>query len=459
MSSKVSQAISVLKQALQRARLITPATEEYESLNNSYLSGFESDLFPACIFLPESKEDVAAFVRAIQPFAADPLPGCANVQDGITIDLRSLKSIGIQDKVVQVAAGERWGSVYEYLEPHGLGVTGGKSTSCGIGGLAAQGGLSFYSSREGFICDIVVNFEIVVASGDIINANAQENSDLWVALRGGGNNLGIVTRFDFRTFEQGPIFMGQVNALVKELKSPDISVETHLMLSIAYAQIFGIGNGVVCLNQLYYTQPVQDPPALFSFTHVEPQRAEMNTMKIQTLVQAATEQTSAGQGKIRCLYMNVNVKADIETLATGGDIWFEELGAVKDVAGLMCSYTLQPYPVSQLERTKTNGGNVLGLDPSTGPIVNVLLLSYWSEKRDDDRVIGFMKKALKRIQQNADTKGQLIPYIYWNYAFSDQDSLWSYGEENVRKLQDASKKYDPNGLFQTACSGGFKLFK
>lgn len=122
--------------------------------------------------------------------------------------------------------------------------------------------------------------------------------------------LGIVTRFDLRTFKQGPMYAGmvwyykpsfpdQMAALVRELTSPDASVETHLMLSIAYAQVFNNGDDVVCLNQLYYTQPVQDPPALAPFTHVEPQRAEMNTMKIQTLVQAATEQSSAGQSMIR----------------------------------------------------------------------------------------------------------------------------------------------------------------
>ncbi|RYP31565.1 hypothetical protein DL767_005674 [Monosporascus sp. MG133] len=482
MSAKVAQAISALRQTLPHAHLVTPeAAEEYQSLNNSYLSGFESDLSPSCIFLPRSKEEVAAFVRTIQPFVGDvqfairaagrqPLPGCANVQDGITVDLRSLKGIDIQDGYVQIAAGELWGSVYEQLEPHGLGVTGGKSTTCGIGGLATQGGLSFYSTREGFICDNVVNFEVVVASGEILNANGQENSDLWVALRGGGNNLGIVTRFDVRTFKQGPMYAGmvwyykpsfpdQVAALVKELTSPDASVETHLMLSIAYAQVFNNGNDVVCLNQLYYTQPLQDPPALAPFTHIQPQRAEMNTMKIQTLVQAATEQSNAGQSMIRCLYMNVSVKADVETLTTGGDIWCEELESVKDVAGLMCSYTLQPYAVSLLKNTIANGGNVLGLDPSNGPVVNVLLLTYWAEKRDDERVIGFMQRALNRIEQNADAKGQLVPYIYWNYAFSHQDALRSYGEENMHKLQEASKKYDPNGMFQTACPGGFKLFK
>lgn len=157
--------------------------------------------------------------------------------------------------------------------------------------------------------------------------------------------------------------------------------------------------------------------------------------------------------------MNVTVKADVETLTTGGDIWCEELEPVKDAADLMCSYTLQPYPVSQLKKTHAHGGNVMGLDPDDGPVVNVLLLSYWADKKDDERVTAFMQKAVKRIEHNADTKGQLVPFIYWNYAFSDQNSLQSYGEENVRKLQEASKKYDPRGLFQKACPGGFKLFK
>lgn len=157
--------------------------------------------------------------------------------------------------------------------------------------------------------------------------------------------------------------------------------------------------------------------------------------------------------------MNVTVKADVETLTSGGDIWCEGLESVKDAAGLMCSYTLQPYPVSQLEKTRTAGGNVLGLAPGNGPLVNVLLLTYWTDKSDDERVIAFMQRALRRIEQNADARGQLVPYIYWNYAFSHQKALQSYGEGNVQKLQEVSKKYDPRGLFQKGCPGGFKLFK
>ncbi|CAJ2501376.1 Uu.00g042290.m01.CDS01 [Anthostomella pinea] len=193
MSLKVFDAISALKRALPQARLVTPeATEEYQTLNGSYLSGFESDLNPACIFLPKSSQEVAVFIQTIDSFdnevkfairsaGQQPLPGCANGQDGITVDLRDLKGLKPQDGAIQFAAGKRWGSVYEYLEPLGLGVTGGKST---IGG-----GLSFYASREGLICDNVVNFEIAIASGDVINANEKENPDHWVTLRGGGNNF------------------------------------------------------------------------------------------------------------------------------------------------------------------------------------------------------------------------------------------------------------------------------
>lgn len=79
-----------------------------------------------------------------------------------------------------------------------------------------------------------------------MQANAKENPDLWRALRGGGNNFGVVTRYDFRTFAQKPVwsgavfymanddnFSGQVESLVKEIRKPSASEESHLFLSLA----------------------------------------------------------------------------------------------------------------------------------------------------------------------------------------------------------------------------------
>lgn len=109
---------------------------------------------------------------------------------------------------------------------------------------------------------------MVLASGEIVNANAKENSDLWIALRGGGNNLGVVTRFDFRTFQQGNVwggslyyfgdsFPGQLEALADELNKPDASKETHLMVSMGFAAMFG--PNIMCLNRELSTSCIAFP--------------------------------------------------------------------------------------------------------------------------------------------------------------------------------------------------------
>lgn len=75
-------------------------------------------------------------------------------------------------------------------------MTGGRAGSVGVGGFLLGGGNSFHSGSHGFACDQIQNFEIVLADGQIVNANENENSDLWVALKGGSGNFGLVTRLD-----------------------------------------------------------------------------------------------------------------------------------------------------------------------------------------------------------------------------------------------------------------------
>lgn len=330
------------------------------------------------------------------------------------------------------------------------------------------GGLSFFSSREGFICDNVVNLEVVLASGEVINANAIENADLWKALKGAGNNLGIVTRYDLRTFEQGQVFGGtvfyfapsfpsQVEALVAELKKPDASPETHLMVSLGFSAMIN-KDAIMCLNQPYYTKAVENPPELDPFTNVQPQIPQMNTMRLHSLKEAAQEQAASSQAQVRCAYMNITVKADSETLIKASEIYSTALEPVKGVENGMFSFTLQPYATSLLEKSEAAGGNSLGLKPSDGPLVSVLLLSYWKNENEDQAVLDFMKGALDMITEDAKSRGTLLPFVYMNYASANQDPIDSYGAESKRKLQEVSKKYDPEGIFQKGCPGGFKLF-
>ncbi|APA06370.1 hypothetical protein SS1G_01102 [Sclerotinia sclerotiorum 1980 UF-70] len=476
----MSEAINALGLAFPDTQVFVRNTIEFDELNGSYLSALESDITPACIFLPKTKEEVKSFIQTVKPFVASgniafairgagqvPLPGSANIENGITLDLRNLTGVECKDGIVSIAAGERWSTVYQRLAAEGLGVTGSRSGNGGIGGLALEGGLSFFSSREGFVSDNVVNYEVVLASGEIVNANASENSDLWTALRGGSNNFGIVTRFDMKTFQQGSFWGGsvyyfpasfpsQIEALVNEIKKPNASVETQLMVSIGYAAAFGM---IACQNQVYYTrEATETPPVLQPFTAIEPQIDALNSLRVLNLTSAATEQAADGQTSQRVSYMNTVIKADIATLQEASTIYTTALSNITSIAGLIGSLTLQPYPVSLLQKSVENGGNSLGLSPSDGPLVSILLLTTWQNKSDDEIIFKTMRGALENIKAAAVAKNTSVDYVFMNYAADFQDPISSYGDENKRKLQNVSKKYDPEGLFQKGVPGGFKLF-
>ena len=103
--------------------------------------------------------------------------------------------------------GARWLDVYRTLDALDVGVQGGAIGSVGVGGLLLGGGLSLYLYQRGFAMDDIYSHEVVLSNGSIIETSANENSDLYQALKGGGaNNFGIVTRYDMRTFKKMPIW-------------------------------------------------------------------------------------------------------------------------------------------------------------------------------------------------------------------------------------------------------------
>lgn len=142
---------------------------------------------------------------------------------------------------------------------------------------ALQGGISFFSPERGWACDAVLNFEIVLASGEIVNANATSRPDLFAALKGGQNNFGVVTRFDLKTFPHGPIWGGKIG----------FAPEADTALNSAYTKFkmerydpYAAGwithryNGSTKLfapsSTLWYTRPELKPGALGLMTGIGP---------------------------------------------------------------------------------------------------------------------------------------------------------------------------------------------
>lgn len=149
-----------------------PGTGLYNATETSYWSTQEASLMPACIVLPQTSADVAAFISAVSGIANcsfaiktqghAPAAGAANINGGVTLDLSWMNNteISADHSTARVGAGSSWSNVYDTLQPYNKTVAGGRNGAVGVGGLTIGGGISHYSPQVGWTCDTVVNFEV-----------------------------------------------------------------------------------------------------------------------------------------------------------------------------------------------------------------------------------------------------------------------------------------------------------
>lgn len=191
----------------------------YSSANQRWSE--TAQLHPTCIIQPSSAEDLSSFIKTLVqgecPFAIksgghNPWPGVNDINDGVVVDLSNINEVSLSyDRTsVKLGAGGKWGDVYRALEPQGMMVPGARASDVGIGGMVLGGGLSYFTPRVGLTADNVIDFEVVLASGDIIHATDANNTDLFYSLKGGTSNFGIVTRMDVKAFQNGQIWGGKI---------------------------------------------------------------------------------------------------------------------------------------------------------------------------------------------------------------------------------------------------------
>ncbi|WP_328524087.1 FAD-binding oxidoreductase [Kribbella sp. NBC_00359] len=197
--------------------IIEPGDAEYAATSGSILAPGS----PAYVVRPGSVADVQAAVR----FAADTglelsvrggghaFAGFGTNDDGVVIDLGKLAAVEVIDKdrhLVRIGGGATWGQVTAALAPHSLAISSGDTRSVGVGGLTLSGGLGWKVRKYGLALDNVVAAEVVTADGDVVRATAEENPELFWALRGGGGNFGIVTAFEFAAHLTTDVFHGKI---------------------------------------------------------------------------------------------------------------------------------------------------------------------------------------------------------------------------------------------------------
>ncbi|MCA1695527.1 MAG: FAD-binding oxidoreductase [Actinobacteria bacterium] len=173
---------------------------------------------PALVVQPISTGDVceaigfarANGIRLSVKGGGHHIAGTALAQGGLTLDMSRLKSVEVDPERRRAVAGAGCllGDVDRATQQHGLATVLGSDANTGVAGLTLGGGFGYLSRRHGWTVDNVDEIEIVTADGQVRRAADDEHEDLFWALRGGGGNFGVVTRFSFRLHEVGPEITG-----------------------------------------------------------------------------------------------------------------------------------------------------------------------------------------------------------------------------------------------------------
>ncbi|KAK5941072.1 hypothetical protein PMZ80_006349 [Knufia obscura] len=198
----------------------SPASFNFIDSVKHYWNAGHGQLIPACVFYPTNAIDVSRAVEVLNRYptvkwAAKSGGHNANkdwssVDGGVLISFRPYMQDTTYnlDGTASVRPGARWSEAVAALEPYSVTVVGGRIGDVGVGGYTLGGGLSFLSSQYGLACDMVVEFEVVLPDGTIATINDSENTDLFFALKGGGNQFAIVTSFKMKTVPIGQVWGG-----------------------------------------------------------------------------------------------------------------------------------------------------------------------------------------------------------------------------------------------------------
>ena len=211
------QAVATFQQNL-RGRLVRPTDADYDAIRALYNGMI--DKRPRLIARAVDAADVITAVNfareqglllAIRGGGHNG-PGLGSCDDGLVIDLSTMKSVRVDPgtKTVRVEPGCTSADVDHATHGFGLAVPFGIVSSTGVAGLTLGGGTGYLTRKYGLTIDNLLEADVVLADGSFVTASASSHPDLFWALRGGGGNFGVVTSFLFQAHPVSMVYAGPI---------------------------------------------------------------------------------------------------------------------------------------------------------------------------------------------------------------------------------------------------------
>ncbi|RDA95625.1 hypothetical protein CP533_1159 [Ophiocordyceps camponoti-saundersi (nom. inval.)] len=302
------------------------------------------------------------------------------------------------------------------------------------------------SNLYGLGCDNVAEHEVVLANGTLIKANATRNADLHWALKGGGNNFAIVTSFKLYTYPIGRVWGGirlygldQLPALytaMAEYQSQAVQ-DSHASVML---QAFPTNHTLGAVLTVVYLKAEAWPSVLAPFSRI-PFTTDATKIRSYLDLLANTNIPTLPRYDWRASTVKPDGRlyASIHNMTSSSSSTLEPLSRL--TSGTL-AVGLQPMSRSGVLAGRRRGGNALGLSPEAQTWL--VLAGAWYFPSDDGPAHEAIRELGGRVGTEAAGLGLGLSYLFMNDASFDQPVIASYGAENVARLRDVQRVYDPD---------------
>ncbi|MEA2619514.1 MAG: hypothetical protein QOC97_287 [Chloroflexota bacterium] len=425
---------------------VDPAYDEVRTTFNATISRR-----PAVIVRARSEADVVKAVVAATdlglPIAVrgggHSVAGHGMADAALVVDMREMREVTVDPKtrIVRVAGGALWEDVDSAAWAHHLAVVGGTFGDTGVAGLTLGGGIGWLSGLQGFTCDNLIRAEVVTAAGETVVAGPDGDPDLLWALRGGGGNFGVVTAFEFRAVDPGPILAGHIefplSAMKQVLRHLDEVAESAPPELVTMGSVGPHGDDpnpptTISVGVCWPGQASVEPDALRRLRTALPVLDDTLVAMTYPEVQAMAGTLPFG---LRHYWKGHFLRAMDESVIGG---LVESMQTRPDSHSLILLETIRGAA-----HVEPEDGAAFGQRAATW---NASALAIWDDPSRDDEHVAWARATADRM-----AFGSLTGAGYANYAPVDESIervRLAFGTERFSRLAAIKARYDPGNRFR-----------
>ncbi|KJZ71854.1 hypothetical protein HIM_08782 [Hirsutella minnesotensis 3608] len=447
---------------VEACKALQPADKVYYTATPQYLATLDRFISstvqaPTCLFMPTQPQEIVNALKVIAdkrvPFAVSSSRHASNKgfssTTGIQIDMKGFQQVNLDPSnkaFVDVGPGNVWDNVYASLEGSGVNVVGGRVTGVGVGGfITGGGGYSWKTNQYGLTADTLIKADLVLPNGTLATVSATENAELFWAIKGGGNQFGIIYNFRLRTHPQTAQVYGglrtytadQIPAVVRAVADFSANnTDPKAQIIPTFNTIVG-QPGVSLLG--FYDGP--DPGTSLN-TFNGPAKTFTNDWRVRPFPDFVRSTPANATANLRGLFHTVSLKEYslpiMQQIANQSQFW----GTRPLRSGVFISYDVEPFNSDWARKTSTDAAW-----PHDNSPIPLNIYFAWVNPLDDDYYREAALESARLLNALADSEGQNVAQyaLYPNYALYGSNAARVFGA-NAPRLARLKHQYDPEDI-------------